>query len=144
MATNGNNGNSKKRENTAQRIIEAIKESNGLLSLAAKKAHVGYSTLWRYTKEFPSVQQAVFEAKEAMLDFAEGKLYSKIKDGDNVAIIFYLKTQGKVRGYIEKQEIEHSGEYEVKGATREPTDEELLAIIARGSRKVSRKEASPE
>ncbi len=140
--SNGTNGNSKKREQTAARIIKALGESSGLLSLAAKKAHVGYTTMWRYTKEFPSVQQAVFEAKEAMLDFAEGKLYGKIKEGDNTAIIFFLKTQGKARGYIEKQEIEHSGEYD-KGATREPTDEELLAIIARGGRKIPREETSP-
>ncbi len=143
MTTNGKNetnGNSKKREDTAARIIKALGESNGLLSLAAKRAHVGYTTMWRYTKEFPSVKQAVYEAKESMLDYAEGKLYGKIKDGDNTAIIFFLKTQGKARGYIEKQEIEHNIDYD-KGATREPTDEELLAIIARGRRKVPREEA---
>ncbi len=141
MAANGTNGNSKKREDTAARIIKALGESNGLLSLAAKIAHVGYTTMWRYTKEFPTVKQAVFEAKEAMLDFAEGKLYGNIRDGDNTAIIFFLKTQGKSRGYIEKQEIEHSVDND-KGAAREPTDEELLAIIARGRRKVSGEETS--
>ena len=99
------NGNSKKREETAARIIAAISESSGLLTLAAKKAGLGYSTVWRYTQEFSTVKQAVIEAKERMLDFAEGKLYEKIKSGDNAAIIFYLKTQGKARGYIERQEF---------------------------------------
>jgi hypothetical protein len=99
------NGNSKKREETAARIIAAISESSGLLTLAAKKAGLGYSTVWRYTQDFPTVKQAVIEAKERMLDFAEGKLYEKIKSGDNTAIIFYLKTQGKARGYIERQEV---------------------------------------
>jgi len=123
MVTNGKNepnGNgSKKRELTAQKLIKAIHESNGLLTFAAKKAGVGYATIKRYVAEFPSVAQAVVDSKEGMLDFAEGKLYSKIKDGDNTAIIFYLKTQGKARGYIERQEfanpigesfrVEHSG-----------------------------------
>ena len=99
------NGNSKKREETAARIIAAISESNGLLTLAAKKAGIGYSTVWRYTQDFPTVKQAVTEAKERMLDFAEGKLYEKIKSGDNAAIIFFLKTQGKKRGYVERSEV---------------------------------------
>ena len=103
------NGNSKKREQTALRIIDAIRESNGLLTLAAKKAGVGYTTIWRYTQDYPSVKQAVIEAKERMLDFAEGKLYENIKGGDNTAIIFYLKTQGKGRGYIERQEVTGEG-----------------------------------
>jgi len=121
MTTNGNgtNGNGKKRELTAQKIIEALYASNGLMTLAAKKAGVGYRTVKRYVDEYPSVAQAVVESKEAMLDFAEGKLYQKIKAGDNVAILFYLKCQGRARGYIERTElsnpagesfrVEHSG-----------------------------------
>jgi len=108
------NGNSKKREETAARIIAAISESSGLLTLAAKKAGLGYSTVWRYTQEFPAVKQAVIEAKERMLDFAEGKLYEKIKSGDNAAIIFYLKTQGKARGYVERQEVTGEGGQPIK------------------------------
>ena len=109
MVTNGNNepnGNgSKKRELTAQKLIKALHESNGLMTFAAKRAGVGYATVKRYVAEFPSVAQAVVDAKEGMLDFAEGKLMEKIKAGDNTAIIFYLKTQGKARGYIERQEF---------------------------------------
>ena len=105
MATNGENGTPRKREQTAQRIIEAIQASNGLLTLAAKRAGVSYTTVWRYTQDFPSVKQAVIEAKEQMVDFAEGKLYEKIRAGDNTAIIFFLKTQAKHRGYIERAEI---------------------------------------
>ena len=104
MVTNGTNGNSKKREETAARIIKAIGESNGLLTLAAKKAGIGYTTVNRYVHDFPSVHQAVFEAKERMLDFTEGKLFEGIKAGDKICIIFYLKTQGKARGYIERIE----------------------------------------
>ena len=134
MATNGDkqtNGNSTKRDNTAQRIIEAIKHSDGLLTDAAKKAHVGYTTLWRYTKDYSSVEQAVKEAKETMLDFAESKLYGKIRDGDNTAIIFFLKTQGKARGYIERQELTgaNGGPIGLENNASNLSDEELEAII---------------
>ena len=60
-----------------ERIIQAIKESNGLLTVAAAKAGIKYRTLWGYGKEFPEVRQAMDEAKESMLDFAEGKLYEQ-------------------------------------------------------------------
>jgi len=105
MKTNGKNGNGKKREETAARIIKALKETSGLLTMAAAKSGIGYRTVCRYVAEYPSVKEAAQDAKEAMLDFAEGKLYSKIKNGDNIAILFYLKTQGKSRGYIERQEF---------------------------------------
>lgn len=106
---NDENVMSKKRQNTAKKIIAAIKESKGLLTLAARKAGISYITVWRYTQDFPSVKQAVEEAKETMTDFAEGKLFEKISKGDITAIIFYLKTKGKSRGYIERHEVGGEG-----------------------------------
>ena len=96
---------SKKRQRTAEKIIQAISESQGLLTVAAKKSGYNYVTVWKYTQEFPAVRQAVVEAKERMIDYAEGKLYQNIQAGDNTAIIFYLKTQAKHRGFIERQEL---------------------------------------
>jgi hypothetical protein len=40
------------------------------------------------------------------LDFAESQLYKQIKDGSTTATIFYLKTKGKQRGYVERQQID--------------------------------------
>jgi hypothetical protein len=99
------NNLSKKRKNTAERIIQALGETQGLLSLAARKAGISYATVKRYAAEFPTVKMAVQDAKSSTLDFAEGKLYQAIAQGNLSAIIFYLKTQGKGRGYIERNEI---------------------------------------
>jgi hypothetical protein len=109
MVTNGKNNNkpSQKREDRAQKIIKAIRESKGLLTLAAAKAGVSYWTVWKYAQDFPSVKQAVEESKEDMLDIAEGKLFQAINSGNMTAIIFFLKTRGKDRGYIER--TEHAG-----------------------------------
>lgn len=100
-----NKVNPKKREATAARIIEALKECNGLLTLAARKAGVTYRTIKRYADEYPTVAEAYKESKETMLDVAEGKLYQAIGKGESWAICFYLKTQGKQRGYVERQEF---------------------------------------
>lgn len=100
-----NKVNPKKREATAARIIEALKECNGLLTLAARKAGVTYRTIKRYADEYPTVAEAYKESKETMLDVAEGKLYQAIGKGESWAICFFLKTQGKQRGYVERQEF---------------------------------------
>jgi hypothetical protein len=49
-----------------------------------------------------------------MIDNAESKLYAKVVEGDTTALIFFLKTQGRSRGYVEKQETETSGELTVR------------------------------
>ena len=94
----------KKRQQTKDKIIAAIGESNGLLTVVAKRTGLHYCTVMEYAK-YPDVRQAITEAKERMLDFAESKLWEKIRDGDNTMIIFFLKTQGKARGYIERAEF---------------------------------------
>ena len=124
---------SKKREAQCAKIIKAIKESQGLLTLAAKRAGVTYWTVWKYSKDFPSVAKAIEEAHEGLIDFAEAKLYEKIREGDNTAIIFYLKTQGKSRGYIERQE--HTGEgggpVRIEHDAKDKLAKILSAIVAR-------------
>jgi len=42
------------------------------------------------------------------LDFAESQLHKQIKEGNSTSTIFYLKTKGKKRGYIERQEHDHT------------------------------------
>ena len=58
----------------------------------------------------------VDEVKEGLLDFAEHQLLSNIKEGKTAEILFYLKTKGKKRGYIERQEVDTIGDkvFEVK------------------------------
>lgn len=130
---------SKKRERTAERIILALGESQGLLTLAAKKSGIGYRTIVQYVADFPSVKEAAIEAKEHMIDFAESKLYQNIKEGDNTAIIFYLKTQAKHRGYIERAEVSGIGgepiRYEINAKDSET--KQLTVRIIKGGPVVS-------
>ncbi len=55
-----------------------------------------------YSK-FPSVAETLDDARERLCDTVESKLYERIEAGDLTAIIFFLKTRCKHRGYTEKQ-----------------------------------------
>ncbi len=46
------------------------------------------------------------DIKEQYLDMAEAKLIEKIRTGATPELLFYLKTQGKSRGYIERQQLD--------------------------------------
>lgn len=97
---------------TAKEYAEAIREANGLVTVAARRLGVSRQAIYSMRDKHKSVAQALDDARERTTDLAEGKLIQQINDGNTTAIIFYLKTQGKHRGYIERQEIEntHKGE----------------------------------
>lgn len=85
-------------------IEKAIVKAFGNLSTAAKSLNVDRATLYKWIDQ-EGLEQAVIEGRNTRLDFVESKLDQKINGGDTTAIIFFLKTQGKSRGYVERQEI---------------------------------------
>lgn len=87
-------------------MLEALEASLGIVSTAAKKANVGRSTHYKWMDEDADYKKAVEAVQESVLDFAESHLYKLVKEGNPAATIFFLKTKGKKRGYIERQEIE--------------------------------------
>ena len=56
-------------------------------------------------KEDEVFAREVRDIENVALDFAESQLHKQISDNSTAATIFYLKTKGKKRGYIERQEI---------------------------------------
>ena len=97
------------REQTEQRkkaMLEALELSLGIVSTASKKANVGRTQHYEWLKEDPAYKAAVEAIQESVIDFAESHLHALIKDKNPAATIFFLKTKGKNRGYVERQEIE--------------------------------------
>lgn len=90
---------------TAQEIIDALTATKGMITLAAQRLQCSPNTVRRYIREYKSVAEAQKDARDKMTDAVELKLYDKIMSGDTTAMIFYLKTQAKDRGYIERQEL---------------------------------------
>lgn len=90
---------------SAEKLIPAIEEANGNLSLVARRLNVDRSTVYKFIADKTTIQQALKDAREKMIDNVESTLYSKALGGDTTAMIFFLKTQGKSRGYVERQEV---------------------------------------
>ena len=68
-----------------------------------KKAHLEEN---RWMEEDTEYADAVKDIQESAIDFAESSLHQQIKEKVPSSTIFYLKTKGKNRGYVEKQQIE--------------------------------------
>ena len=90
-------------------MIEAMTKCLCIVTDACKEAEISRQTHYRWMKEDEEYRAEIESLSDMVIDFAESKLCKQIDKGDTTAIIFYLKTKGKKRGYIERQEIEHSG-----------------------------------
>ena len=91
---------------TKEQIKNALIERNGFISQAAKLLQCEQTTVRNYITRYPELNDVLKDAREEMLDVAEKKLTENIMNNDNTAIIFFLKTQGKTRGYQEKSDVE--------------------------------------
>ena len=90
-------------------LIEALEKSLGIVTTACKSVDISRSTFYLWMREDEEFKKAVDEIENVALDFAESQLHKQMKDGQASSTIFYLKTKGKKRGYVERQEIEQIG-----------------------------------
>lgn len=87
-------------------VAEALRQAANLKTRAAEILGVDRKTLYTYLQKHPDLEAIGDEIQETMLDVAESKMYTMINGGDKTMIIFYLKTKGRQRGYVERREIE--------------------------------------
>lgn len=106
-----------------KRFVDVLKMSRGIISTACESVSMSRQTYYNWLEADPEFKEAVDEVQESMIDFVESKLMQKINGIEiqstkgeifevppsDTAIIFYLKTKGKKRGYVEKVEVEQSG-----------------------------------
>lgn len=115
-----------KKKATPEQVIQALQASNGLQAGAARALGVTRQTVANYIKDNPVIKAAYEDVNETTIDKVEGKLLEQVNSGNITAIIFYLKTKAKHRGYVERQEF--------TGADNEPlipklSDEERMKRI---------------
>ena len=83
----------------------AIEKSRGNISLVAKSFDISRTTVYTFLNKHPEIKQCLADEREKMIDNVESALYNQALDGNTTAMIFFLKTQGKGRGYVERQEV---------------------------------------
>jgi hypothetical protein len=79
-------------------------------NVAACCAAIGVTrrTFDRWYADDDTFRAAINEQRESLIDFAESQLYQLIAEKNVPAILFFLKCKAKDRGYIERQEIDHT------------------------------------
>ena len=108
-------------------MLTCLKNSMGIVSTACEKADIARKTHYDWYNNDSDYAAQVDAIQESCIDFAESKLMElingakhevatakgevlQIQDGPNpTACIFYLKTKGKKRGYVEKSELDVQG-----------------------------------
>lgn len=125
-------------------MLEALEKHNGIVTVACRAVDIPRSTFYYWKENDEEFSKEVDDINEVAIDYVESKLFEKIEgvtlgsydsEGQvkiynqppsDTAIIFYLKTKGKKRGYVERQEIEIPNEtlkgFEIQPASRSKED----------------------
>lgn len=107
-------------------MIEALEKSLGIVTTACKSVGIARNTHYDWLKDDEDYKSQVLAIEDMTIDFAESHLHKKIKGGDTTATIFYLKTKGKKRGYIERMETENTNKnFDLSNLTDEELEERL-------------------
>ena len=91
-------------------LLEALEKSLGIVTTACKIVGCARSTFYKYYKDDQDFRASVDELENLTLDYVESKLHKQIENDNTTATIFYLKTKGKKRGYVERKEVEMTAE----------------------------------
>jgi stress response protein SCP2 len=92
-----------------KKMIEALTASLGIVTTACKNVGIARKTHYQWYKTDTKYKESVDDIADIAIDFAESMLHKQIKDQDTTATIFYLKTKGKKRGYVERTELTGEG-----------------------------------
>lgn len=89
-----------------EEIIQALRETCGLVTHAAKKLNTTSATIYNRMNKFPEIKLAYKEIQDEWIDLAESGVKHYLEKKDPEMIRFFLQTKGKKRGYTKS--IEHS------------------------------------
>ena len=86
-------------------FLEALERSLGVVTTAARSCNISRRTHYRWLEEDEDYAESVKDIQESAIDFAESSLHQQIREKIPSSTIFFLKTKGKHRGYVETQDI---------------------------------------
>jgi len=91
---------------TVAGVSEQLRKLDGNVAAVGRAYGVTRSAVANYITDHPELKSVRDEARESVKDDAESVLYQQLREGEAWAVCFFLKTQAKDRGYIERTEVE--------------------------------------
>lgn len=83
-------------------MLRELERNLGIVTTASKRVGIDRRTHTNWVQSDPDYAAAVADIQEQALDMVETMLLKRVQEMDTTSIIFYLKTKGKSRGYIER------------------------------------------
>ncbi len=96
------------------KTIKILTENYGNVTEACIAMEMSRGTHYLWMSRNEHYKKEVDNLNEGLLDRAESILMGRLSESDT-ALIFFLKTKGKSRGYVERIEQEIKGDITVKG-----------------------------
>ena len=90
---------------TAEQIEKALVASRGIQSVAAQSLGISRPAIHKRIKSNERLQAVMAAQYERNIDYVESKLWQNIDGNHPSSIMFYLKCQGKQRGWIDRVEV---------------------------------------
>ena len=90
---------------TTEQIISALEATNGLITLAAQRLGCSPQTIYNRANKSKRLKDIIFEKRDNLVDHAELALRAAVLNKEPWAVAMVLKTLGKSRGYVERQEV---------------------------------------
>lgn len=86
-------------------IVEVYSKKAGNLTATASSLGLARKTLERWRESDSKLAEMLNDIDESLIDYTESKLMESINEGNVTSILFFLKTKGKKRGYVEQNEV---------------------------------------
>lgn len=118
-------------EKKKEQFIQAFELAACNISVTCRKIGISRQCFYKWCNEDPEFKVAIDDLQEATIDMAETSLFKHIKEENLTALIFFLKTKGKHRGYVERTEVTNKAVSEFEGKTDEELEAELIRLRAK-------------
>ena len=87
-----------------EKIVQIYEKKGCNITATCSALGISRKTFYEWRAKKKKLAEALEEKEESIIDYAESKLVEHIQNDDIQALIFFLRTKGKKRGYVEKTE----------------------------------------
>jgi hypothetical protein len=90
---------------TIEGVEAKLKDLQGNMAAVARAFGCSRQAVWKFVQGRQTLLAVQHDLREGMKDHAESALHAALLRGEAWAVCFFLKTQAKDRGYVERQEM---------------------------------------